>query len=51
MANYKIGTGVADITDPAINQGMQGMSDPSQLVTGVGSFYASSVGLAFKSLV
>lgn len=37
MANYKIGTGVADITDPAINQGMQGMSDPSQLVTGVES--------------
>ena len=37
MPNYKIGTGIADITDPAINQGMQGMSDPSQLVTDVES--------------
>ncbi len=32
---YKVGTGIAKITDPAIGQVMQGMSDPSQKITGV----------------
>ena len=37
MTIYHIGAGIANITDPAMGQGMQGMADPSQKVTGVES--------------
>ncbi len=34
---YNIGTGISDVTAPAIGQNMQGMADPSQKITGVES--------------
>ena len=37
MTVYSIGIGIADVTDPAIGQNMQGMADPSQKITGVES--------------
>ncbi|MDJ0568126.1 MAG: neutral/alkaline non-lysosomal ceramidase N-terminal domain-containing protein [Pleurocapsa sp. MO_192.B19] len=37
MTIYNIGTGIADITNPAIDLVMQGMADPDQKTTGVES--------------
>jgi len=37
MTDYLVGTGISDITDPAIGLGMQGMADPGQKTTGVES--------------
>ncbi|MGK7947218.1 MAG: neutral/alkaline non-lysosomal ceramidase N-terminal domain-containing protein [Xenococcaceae cyanobacterium] len=37
MTTYNIGIGISDITDPAIGKGMQGMADPSQIISGVES--------------
>ncbi|MCF2151396.1 neutral/alkaline non-lysosomal ceramidase N-terminal domain-containing protein [Desmonostoc muscorum LEGE 12446] len=34
---YNIGTGISEVTDPAIGKNMQGMADPSQKIRGVES--------------
>jgi hypothetical protein len=55
--SYNLGTGIAEVTDPAIGLPLQGMADESQIATGVESpLYArvwvlssSGLGAAIKS--
>lgn len=37
MTEYRVGVGIADVTDTAVGTAMQGMADPGQKVTGVES--------------
>jgi neutral ceramidase len=37
VALYSIGTGIAEVTDPAVGLPMQGMADRNQITTGVES--------------
>jgi neutral ceramidase len=47
---YNIGTGIGDITDPAVGLPMQGMADQSQITTGVESpLYARAFVIAESS--
>ena len=51
MTIYNIGTGISDITNPAVGLNMQGMADPSQKTTGVESrIYARAFIITDNSL-